>query len=46
MSNRRHADGQAMTVDDARKTDETTAPVVPIPRLAIVLGNVGRALIL
>ncbi|MDG2217372.1 MAG: sortase [Acidimicrobiales bacterium] len=46
MSNRRRADGQAMTVDDARKTDETSAPVIPLPRLAIVLGSVGRALIL
>jgi sortase A len=35
-----------MTADETLKTDERTAPVVPTPRLSIVLGNIGRALIL
>ena len=35
-----------MTADETLETLESTAPVVQTPRLAIVLGNIGRALIL
>ena len=35
-----------MTADETLETQKTTAPVVQTPRLAIVLGNIGRALIL
>ncbi len=35
-----------MTADEPLETDETTVPTMSTPRLAIVLGNVGRAMIL
>lgn len=35
-----------MTADEPLETEETTAPTVPTPRFAVVLGNVGRAMIL